>query len=170
MKKALMVFVFFLSFSAFPQSDKNIRNKDVPALVKGFMKKNYPNATKVKYYIEKQNDSTFYEAAFNYLKDDYTLLISSEGKLYKTEIVILYDELPLPIKNTISKDLSDRFEKYTIKKVEQVNPDHELKYKINILGKQKHHEGYFDVYYNRQGSYISAEQETLKSIPSNSGF
>jgi len=170
MKKALLLFAFFFSFNAFSQSDKNIRNKNVPALVKQLIQKTYPNAHNINYYIEKQNDSTFYEAVFKYQKDNYTLLISSTGKLYKTEIIILYDQLPLPVKDTISKDLTTRFEKYIITKVEQVNPHHELNYELTIIGKMGHKEGYFEVYYNRQGSFISVEEETLKSIPSNSGF
>lgn len=166
----LFLILFSTNFIAFSQSDKNIKCKDVPTAVKEFIKKNYPEAEKINYYTEKQGDSSYYEATFKHRDDRYTLMISKEGKLYETEVIMSYEELPALIKDKITSDLKTRFSRFTIKKVEQINPDHKLKYKVTIRGKEGHHKGYFDAYYDGQGNFIEVKQETLKSIPSNSGF
>jgi hypothetical protein len=163
----LMVFTVSVAYS---QEDKDVRRKNVPVSIREYIEKTYPGGGKVKYYKEFEEDSMFYQASFKFKNDSYTLLFLPDGALYETEIVMCYEELPPAVKEKISKDLASRYTKYAIRLVEQINPKQDQKYEIKVRASKVNHNGYFEVFYDREGNFLEEEEETLRSIPSNSGF
>jgi hypothetical protein len=155
---------------SFAQSDKDVKTKDVPSAVKEYLIKNYPDARNINYYKETENDTVFYEAVFKSKTDKYNLLFLPDGGLYEIEIERKFEELPQNVRENINKNLSTRFSKFKIHMVQQVNPHKNLRYELTLHGKKGTHSGYFEIFYDSNGNFISEEEETLKSIPSNSGF
>jgi hypothetical protein len=166
----IIAFILLLSSPSFGQADKDIKEKDIPPAAKEYLNKNYPDAQNIKYYKELEKDSVFYEAEFKSKADKYSLLFLPDGSLFETEIEMSFEQFPALIKDKISKDLSLRYAKFKINKAEKVNPQTGLKYEISLHGKKGKHSGYFELFYDSNGNFISEEEETLKSIPSNSGF
>jgi hypothetical protein len=147
-----------------------VKQKDVPSAVKEYMQKNYPEAKQLKYYTETIENSILYESTFTFKNDQYNLLFFPDGKIYEIEIVMKFDEFPVAIKEKIISDLNTRYTKYKIYLTEQVYPIEELKYEIKLRGKKTKHQSYYEVLYDKNGNFLKEEEETIKSIPSNSGF
>ncbi|MBX9852135.1 MAG: hypothetical protein K2X86_10290, partial [Cytophagaceae bacterium] len=135
-----------------------------------YLSQNYPQARSIKYYREIEGDTTLYEINFKSKEEEYNLLLYPDGRIYETEIVMDFNLLPETVRNKITQDLQVRYNKYTIRLTEQLNPDVELKYEVKVRAKKGNHSGYFEVFYDGEGNFIEEEEETIKSIPSNSGF
>ena len=172
-RKNIFLFLAFLSLianQALAQADKDVKAKAVPSPVKDYLLKNYPDAKSVKYYKEIEGDTTFYEISFQSKNDKYNLLLFPDGRIYETEIVIGFEQLPDLVKENIAKDLSSRYAKHSIRQVEKLNPETTLKYEIKIHAKRGKHSGYYEIFYDSAGHFLEEKEETLRSIPSNSGF
>jgi hypothetical protein len=166
----LFLLVVFTAANVPGQTDKDVKLKEVPLPVKEYFLKKYPDAESVKYYKEIEGDTTFYEICFESANDKYSLLLFPDGRIYETEITISFEQLPDPVKENISKDLSSRYTKHKILLVEKLNPETTLMYEIKIHARKGRHKGYYEVFYDSNGSFQEEEEETLRSIPSNSGF
>jgi len=166
----IIFLILTLSNVCMAQEDKSVKEKNIPSEVKKYIEEKYPGATHLNYNKEIIGDTTFYEPSFIFKKDRYTILLFPDGRIYETEILIKYDELPSEIKSKITEDLQKRYLKYTVITTEEVNPDGVLKYEIKVRAKKDKHQGYFEVYYDKEGNFINEEEEIIKSIPSNSGF
>jgi hypothetical protein len=169
-KYVLILFFILTAIAGLAQSDKDVKLKDVPQQVQDFIRNNYPGAGKIEYYKEIEGDTVLYEAGFSYKTDRYNLLLFPDGRIFETEIVTEFDELPASIQEAISRDLKGRYSNYRIRMVEQINPTTDLKYEIKVRAKKGRHRGYFEVYYDSKGNFLEEEEEILRSIPSNSGF
>lgn len=165
----LMLLIFIIQ-SAFAQSDKDVDEKDVPSAMREYLTKNYKDAEDIEYYQTIENDSTFFETEFKSKGNEYNLRFFPDGSLYEIEMNIDFEDLPSTVKDNINKDLSCRFSKFKIKESQEVNPNKELKYEISIRGKKRRHSGYFELFYDRNGNFISEKEKVLKSILNNSGF
>jgi hypothetical protein len=88
MKRSMLLFAFAMSVSlGFSQK---ISESEVPAAVKGALKKQYPNATNIKW--DKENND--YEASFDSNKTDTSILFDGTGKIVETEVEIEMSQLP----------------------------------------------------------------------------
>ncbi len=79
---------------------QKVSEKEVPAVVKSALQKDYPNVKKVKWEKEKGN----YEAGFEVKENDYSVLIDASGNIIETEVEINIDALPANIKSYITKN------------------------------------------------------------------
>jgi hypothetical protein len=166
---------FILIFLLFPlvtfgQKDKDVRSKDVPQVVKDSLVKKFNPVTHLKYYKEVFKDKTLYEASFKYKEDIYNLTYFPDGSIYELEIEIKQNQIPEQVNTLILNDLALRYSKYKIRQIEIVNPENEKLYELSLHAKKGKHTGYFDVYYNENGTFHKEEEDVLNSIPSNSGF
>lgn len=112
MKKAtaLVALSLFVGASALAG---NIKESSVPAVVKAYVVKNYPQATEVEWdYEEKGN---FYSAEFKIDGADHDLDISPEGKLIHSEIEIDASLLP----KEVHAYLAEQYPGFRIKEVEK---------------------------------------------------
>lgn len=88
MKRSMLLFAFAMSVSlGFSQK---ISESEVPATVKSALKKQYPNATNVKW----DKESNGYEASFDFNKTDTSILFDATGKVVETEVEIELNQLP----------------------------------------------------------------------------
>lgn len=96
-KSAILLAAMFAA--TFANAQKN-SDKDVPAIVKATLQKNYPDAKEIKWEKEKGN----YEAEFEVEETDYSLLIDASGNVLETEVEIKSDALPVKAKEYVSKN------------------------------------------------------------------
>ena len=102
MKKFLLVaLAAILTTSSFGQKTSK---DNVPQSVQDALKKSFPNAQVEKWEKENQN----FEAEFDFNKEEMSALFSPEGKLIETEVDIAIGDLPAPIVNYVSKNLSGK--------------------------------------------------------------
>jgi hypothetical protein len=102
MKKFLFVaLAVILTTSSFGQKTSK---DNVPQSVQDALKKSFPNAQVEKWEKENQN----FEAEFDFNKEEMSALFSPEGKLIETEVDIAIGDLPAPIVNYVSKNLSGK--------------------------------------------------------------
>ena len=87
---------------------QKVSDKKIPAVVQSALQKNYPNAKELKW--EKENGN--YEAGFEVLKTDYSVLIDASGKIIEIEVEIGIDALPSNAKTYVTQ-------KYPGKKIKE---------------------------------------------------
>jgi hypothetical protein len=102
MKKFLLVALAAIhTTSSFGQKTSK---DNVPQSVQDALKKSFPTAQVEKWEKENQN----FEAEFDFNKEEMSALFSPEGKLIETEVDIAIGDLPAPIVNYVSKNLSGK--------------------------------------------------------------
>jgi hypothetical protein len=102
MKKFLFVaLAAILTTSSFGQKTSK---DNIPQVVKDSFMKSFPTVQNEKWEKENQN----FEAEFDLNKEEMSALFSPEGKLIETEVEIAIGDLPAPIINYFSKNLSEK--------------------------------------------------------------
>jgi len=102
MKKFLLVaLAAIVTTSSFGQKTSK---DNVPQSVQDALKKSFPTAQVEKWEKENQN----FEAEFDFNKEEMSALFSPEGKLIETEVDIAIGDLPAPIVDYVSKNLSGK--------------------------------------------------------------
>jgi hypothetical protein len=102
MKKFLLVaLAAILTTSSFGQKTSK---DNVPQIVKDALNKSFPTAQNETWEKENQN----FEAEFKLNKEEVSALFGPEGKLIETEVDIAIGDLPTPIVNYVSKNLSGK--------------------------------------------------------------
>ena len=109
MKKLIFLLVAVASVSF--ANAQQVSGKDVPAVVKSALKKNYYNAKELKWEKEKGN----YEAGFEVGETNYSILINASGKILETEVEIKMHELPAIAKTYVAKHYAGQKIKETAK-------------------------------------------------------
>ncbi|MCZ2357619.1 MAG: PepSY-like domain-containing protein [Bacteroidia bacterium] len=140
-KTVILLSVMFTVLSANAQK---ISDKEVPAVVKSALQKNYPNAKELKWEKEKGN----YEAEFEVNETDYSLLIDASGNILETEIEIKVDALPAKVKDYITKNYAGQ----KIKEATKITSSKGVvTYEAEVKGK--------DLIFDSNGNFIKEEPE-----------
>jgi hypothetical protein len=136
MKSLLIVLtVFFLSASY----AQNLKIKDVPGMVKDNFKTNYSKAKNVKWTKEKTN----FEASFRSGEKQLSVNFDDKGNIIETETAIKVSELPIAVRNSISKNYSN----YKITEAAKIDSKGIITFEAEVTkGKHK-----MDLIYNEQG-------------------
>jgi hypothetical protein len=165
----LLVVLFFTSFliSSIAQ-EKRIDKNIIPDQVKSYQQSNYPLAKHIEYYKKKERDSVFYEMEFEMNKQEYNLRFSLQGNLLETEREIELDEMPAPVKESITSILNENFRKARIRKIQEVNPVGRKQFELYIKAKKSHKfkSGFYKVMFDGSGNLRSIEKDKLNSIES----
>jgi hypothetical protein len=159
---SLLIFPLY----GFPQNDKKISSEKIPFAISSYIKGEYPQFKKVKYYKETINDTIMYEVELRKKEEKFSLLFYENGQLYEVEKEVKYKELQAEIRKNVEAELASRFLKYKINKVQFVNPHLVNKYEMNVKGKTDKGISYFEIYFNKDGKFIELEEIKLKAIPS----
>lgn len=142
MKKT--VILLSVMFTVLFANAQKISDKEVPAVVKSALQKNYPNAKELKWEKEKGN----YEAEFEVNETDYSLLIDASGNILEIEIEIKVDALPAKVKDYITKN-------YVGQKIKEATKITSSKgvvtYEAELKGK--------DLIFDSNGNFIKEEPE-----------
>jgi hypothetical protein len=101
MKKSMFIAAgLMISLAACAQ---NVKEADVPTVVKDAFKKSYANAKEVKWEKEGAN----YEAEFEVGETDQSVVYDASGHLIETEVEIKVDNLPAAVREYVSKNYKD---------------------------------------------------------------
>ena len=123
---------------------QKISEKEVPAIVKSTLQKNFPHAQEVKWEKEKEN----YEAEFEIKETNYSLLIGASGHVIETEMEIKPEELPTKAKEYISKHYAGQKIKEAAKITDSQN---KITYEAEIKGK--------DLIFSNNGDFIKEKKD-----------
>jgi hypothetical protein len=155
-----------LCLTVLAQSDKSLSANNVPAYIPAYIDHTYPSHSNIAYYREKSDADRSYEATFKYNKQRYTLLFDTLGNCLETEIEIPFEKLPETIEEAIEQTLKTDFQKYSIKKTEQIIFPNKIMYEVEVQGKKEHDTEYYEYYFDDKGAFTHFEKIKLKPIPS----
>jgi len=144
--------------------EKKIKKDKVPVAIKTYMEKEYRGAQRIKYYIESDRDSTFYEVEFVYNKEKISLIFLSDGTLYEMEKRIQLDDLPVAVQEKIESYLTQTYRKYKITDVQFVNPHLKTEYELNVKARTDSGPKFYELYFNEKGELITSKELMVKPI------
>ena len=121
---------------------QKLQDKDVPAIVKTALQKQYPDAKGVKW--EKGNGN--YEAEFELKNIEHSILLNASGSILETEIEISIDQLPSNAKEYVSNNYSGKKIKEAAK---NTNAKETITYEADVDGK--------DLIFDSNGNFINEE-------------
>ena len=163
MKIIFTLFLFFLNLTLHSQ-ETVLNAKKVPSVIKDYIKANYPEAGRVKYYREHKHDTIFIECEFKLKSDKYFLLFLPNGELFETEEFISFKEIDIQVASLMKNVLTQQFKKYRIGECFVVNPQTEALYEIEIEGTINKKSGTYEVYFDKAGNLIKIEEVVIKPI------
>lgn len=134
MKRLLILSVLFIFIGYCHAQDKKV---DVPAAAKTAFAAKFPQATKVKWSLEKAGE---YEAEFMLGKVETSAVFDRKGTLLETETEIKESELPEAVKTTLAKD----FAGYKLDEIEKTDAKGVISYEMEAKKDGKKYEIVFD--------------------------
>ena len=134
-----LIFIIALTAATNILFAQQLKDKDIPKIVKEKIKNLYPNISTVKW--EKENG--MYEAEFENNKIETSLLIDAEGKLFETETEIEINALPENIKVSVTRNYPEKIIKEASKIIDS---NSEIFYEVEIDNK--------DLVFNEAGRLI----------------
>lgn len=110
---------FHFSFFAQQKFEKEYRinSNEIPAKSLQIIKM-WNFKKKVKWFAEESNDGKTFEAKVVYKRHSYSIEFSEEGQILDVEKKVKFSELSREIQLEIKENLSKKFKKYRIKKVQ----------------------------------------------------
>ncbi|PQJ77418.1 hypothetical protein [Polaribacter glomeratus] len=118
-KILILLSIFHFSLFAQQKFEKEYRIKSNEVPVKSLQViKMWNFKKKVKWYAEESNDGKTFEAKVGYKKHRYSIEFSEQGEILDVEKTVKFTDLSKEIQQKIKQNLSRRFVKYKIKKVQ----------------------------------------------------
>ncbi|MDP5105474.1 MAG: hypothetical protein NWQ31_04810 [Polaribacter sp.] len=115
----IVLSIFHFSFFAQQKFEKEYRVKPNEIPLKSLqIIKMWNFEKKVKWFAEESNDGKTFEAKVVYKRDRYSIEFSEEGQILDVEKKVKFSELSSEIQRKIKENLSKKFKKYRIKKVQ----------------------------------------------------
>ncbi len=142
--------------------EKGLNRKKVSPIIQKHIANLYPNATHIRYYIEREDSLSYIECDFHLNKEEYSLKFLNE-KLVETELELGFDELPSDVQTSIMIYLRNKNSDYKILECQEVNPGQNAIYEINVKipGDQ-----YYEYFFDKKGQFIRRNEEVIAPIPS----
>lgn len=109
MKKLIFLMIGLVTVSI--TKAQKVSEKEVPAVVKSVLQRNYPDTNDLKWEKEAEN----YEAEFEVAENGYSVLIDPSGNIIETEVEISIDTLPADAKSYVAKNYPGKEIKETVK-------------------------------------------------------
>lgn len=143
MKKGMTI-LFAVMISAFSMAQE-VKEKDIPVTVKTAFEKTYPDVKDVDWEMENGN----YEAEFEIKDTDYSVLFDALGNILETEIEILINDLPLTVKDHVSKNYPGQKIKEA-KKITEAKGT--VKYEVTVKDK--------DLIFDSNGNFVKEAEDS----------
>lgn len=159
----LMIF-FTFPLITFGQ-EKSISKEKVSVKIQEYVKTNYPEVTKIKYYQEMEGDTIFVEGEFKYKNDKYSLKFYKD-QLVEVEVFLLFREIPVEVQLKIKETLDGLNSHYKIIECQEVNPTTNAIYEILVESRVPNTSGNFEFYFDKSGNFIEKNEMSSKPIPS----
>lgn len=123
MKNSCLVVCCFICFLGFSQKkyekESRISKDDFPEVALQIFNKHVQKAKRVRFYKETDSSKTSYEAKFKLKNKKYSVEFNEDGVLEDIEVNIDPNELLDTIKTQIVTFCKNKYQKYTIKKVQK---------------------------------------------------
>lgn len=168
MKTKLFLLCFSISVLVYSQQkferEYRLSHKEVPKPVKDLVFAHF-SVKKVKWYAEQSNDGNTIEAKLRYLKHNYSIEFSTEGKLLDIEKTIAKRKLSTSELNRIENALSKVFKAFKLKKIQyqfltieafKTNTKHA--YELIIKGKKDNSWALYEVLIDTSGTLVKTLQ------------
>jgi hypothetical protein len=139
----ILLTVFFFSVS-YPQ---NLKIKDVPRIVRDKFSSSYSKATNLKWTKEKSG----YETSFKNENVDMSVNFDEKGNVVETETGIKLSELPIEVRESVSKDYS----KYKITEAAKIETKGIITYEAEV----KRGKEIIDLIFDEHGVLKSKEKK-----------
>ncbi len=165
LKSFIILFASVLGQQVLFGQEKNMRTKDVPAIIQNYISSNYPSATKLKFYVEKGEDLILIESEFSFKGEKYSLAFKNDT-LIEIEIFRNFVAIPSNVQATITVSLDSLFSAYKIIECQEVNPQTNLRYEILVKGTSEKSTNYFELFFDSQGSLLRKVEVEVEPIPS----
>ncbi len=150
--------------STFYSQEKRMKNKNVSQEIRNYISTNYPTIKKVKFYLEKQNDSIVIEAEFDYGKDEISLKFFN-NELIEKETELELDEIPQQVGKNINNYLTTEYTKHKITECNLVEiPEKKNLYEIYIKGTKNNKSNYYEIYFDELGNRLKTVEVEVKPI------
>ncbi|MBC7451787.1 MAG: PepSY-like domain-containing protein [Cytophagales bacterium] len=143
-----------------------MKPSDIPTSISQYISHHYPEHSKISYYMDTENDSSYYAADFKFQKRSYSLLFTLEGNWFETEILLPFEKLPAQVSKSIEDKLRTDFSTSRILKTQEVDVQGMLLYELEIEGKKNNEMVFNEYFFDRKGVFIKMEAIELKAIPS----
>lgn len=147
MKKGLLLLVICILGVHVYAGD--IDESRVPRMVKESVKKAYPEAARVKWDFEE--DENVYEAEFEIGDLEYKLEITPEGKIVYSKEDITIESIPPVIKEYLAKEYAG----YKIMGANKIMKKGVVKYDVGIVGKNSYgHKRHYNIHFDAEGKVM----------------
>lgn len=159
-----------------------IRKDQFPTRALQSVENYLPEVRRLRFYREIDSNRSSYEVKFKYIRLHYSVEFSSEGALEDVEVRIKPVDIPADSWTAITRDLTQRFSKYRIRKIQQQYPREafpsaqitlqkafqnlilpEIRYELIVQARAE--EGFlnYEILYDANGSFLNLR----KSLPPN---
>jgi hypothetical protein len=165
MKYFIFAFSLIVTNVYFSQ-EKRLSGKYVSPEIKNYISTNYPTIKKIKFYQEKQKDSIFIEAEFQFGKDEIALKFYN-NQLIEKETELEFDEIDENCRTNITSYLTKEYTKYTISECNTVDiPGKKKQFEIYFKGVKNNQSNYYEIYFDEKGNFIKLLEREVSPIQS----
>ncbi len=145
--------------------EKKIPESEFPPAAVQWLKKEYSNQIKIRYFIEIEADVINYEAKFCFEKEKYSIVFLKDGELCEIEKEIEYSILPASTQKNIELQLNADFKKWKIARLQErtLPPSPILTYELLAKGKGESGVIIYNYYFSKNGEVLKKSKIVLPS-------
>lgn len=184
MKIIISVIVSFIMIPLHAQvkkeTEKRIKNKEVPAAVMKWFKDTYEDKNRVKWFYQTDGDKVVYEAKLRHQNKLHSVEILPNGEGLNIEIQLDFDSVEAKAKKNIEEYLNSNYSRFKIKKTQkqytgssndledfidenELDDDLEIRYEIEFYGKNDVEDELWEGLFNAKGELIERRKIKLKA-------
>lgn len=184
MKIILSILFSFIVFSMQAQvkneTERRIKQKEVPSAVKEWFKDAYERGKKVKWYYQTDGDKEVYEAKLIHQNQLHSVEILPNGQTVNIEILIDFDAIEPKAKREIEQYFASNYSKVNVKKTQiqysgsnddledfidedEGSDDLKINYEIEFYGKNEYENQLWEGLFEVGGQLIELRKIKLKA-------
>ena len=153
----ISIFNCEISYAQKIEKEKKISENQFPENARQYLKQNYPEKLKVKYYLEKSKSNTYYECKFFCKGSHYSIKFYEDGTLYDTEKVINQQEIAQDTWSKIKSTFDEDFKRWKIYKIQMRWYKQTIEYEIMVEGKLKNRIQPFEYNFSDDGKVLQKQ-------------
>ncbi len=162
----ILFLLFFCTASAFAKEGAEVSVKEIPPKAFKYLQAHYPEARKVKYFMEMDEAGQIrYEVKLKYKGDKFDLTFDSSGGIVEVEKEIDCATIEDAAHHKIIGYFNSNFSRYHIYKCEEVAAGGENFFEIKLRGKRPDGEHFFEAFFTRTGDLKEITKEEVASLP-----
>lgn len=162
----LLILLLFFNHSVIAGGEVEVSVKKIPDAAIRYLQAHYPEAKKIKYFMETDEaGKNRYEVKFKYKSDKFDVTFDSLGEIIEEEKEIDCATIDDAAHQKIIAYFNSNFTRYHIYKCEEVASRGENFFEIKLRGKRPDGEHFFEAFFNRTGDFREIMKEEIPSLP-----